>query len=660
MKTILVANRGEIALRIIKSIKLLGHKAIAIYSTPDKNSLYLDYADETYELKGDSAQDTYLNSKKIIEIAKASKTDAIHPGYGFLSENSDFVEDLKKNKIIFIGPSAKVIKELGNKDLARILAKKLDIPITQGYNEEKQDYKSIKDAAQKIGYPLLIKAVGGGGGRGMRLVEKESELEKLVEAATREAQSFFNNPNIILEKHIYPARHIEVQLIGDNHGNIIHLYERDCSMQRRYQKVIEESPAQDISKELRENLLSSALKIAHAVKLNNAATAEFLVPKNLKDEFYFLEINPRIQVEHPVTEQVTGIDIVELQIKSALGERLALKQEDIKPKGHALEIRVCAEIPELNFQASIGEIKSLALPQIKEIRLEHSLKKNSSVSPYYDSLLLKAITHTQNREESIKKLQEFLEQLVIGNIETNKIFLSNLLQNFTNTNNYTSFIDENINKIKPSLNLDKYFLIALCVHQILKSINSKIPKNLKFFRQNIEQSYPIESYNIINIFQSKASNVQLISFDQRLNSYTFKIDDSIHKVNLLSSSDEYIKIELNKKVYLVYINNSQLDNYYNLSSNFFINGFNFEIKKIIYKPNTQNNRSNNKIESPLPGTILDIKVKTGEQVEQGQLLIILESMKMEHKIFSPCSGLVKEIRVNKSQNVKKGDTLILI
>ncbi len=665
MKKLLIANRGEIALRIIRTAKKMGIKTVAVYSDVDKNSPYVSFADQAFSLNGNSAQDTYLNTEKIIAIAKKSAAEAIHPGYGFLSENAAFVEELNKNGIIFIGPSAQTIRELGNKDNARILAKKLAIPITQGYDESKQDLSSLKKAANTIGFPLLIKAVGGGGGRGMRLVNNVGELESLLESAAREAQAFFNNPQLILEKYIYPARHLEVQLIGDKYGNVLHLFERDCSMQRRYQKVIEEAPALGISENLRTKLLSAAVKIGEAVQLSSAATVEFLVPtNNPQDEFYFLEVNPRIQVEHPVTEAITGLDIVELQIKSALGEKFSIKQKEIKVSGHAIEARVCAENPLRDFQPSIGEIKNLYLPENKHLRLEHSLSKNCQTTTYYDSLLLKIIATGKNQEEAKTALLKALDQTIITGLETNIFFLKNLLGEYQLKNQYTSFIDENL-KSKKLADADSDPLsmakISLAAHYILSAQKFQQKKDLQYFRETKQLNTPLLKYKINNIYlENQRLNIKLKNFSPENQVYKFEIEQEELSLKLISLSKEYLEIELAKDIYKIYINQQTADENSNLQTNLYLKGFNFEISREILSTDNSKTADSNQIQSTLPGTILEIKFAEGQVVKKGDCLLIFESMKMEHKILSPADGTIDQIRVLKGQNVKKGEILIVI
>jgi len=437
---ILVANRGEIALRIIRACKELGISSVAIYSTADTDSLHVKFADEAICVGSEKSTNSYLSMNNIISAAIATGCNAIHPGYGFLSENEKFAEIVEKCNIKFIGPSSKVIEQCGNKARARKIAQECGVPVVKGSNGVVKSLDEAKVIAQEIGYPILIKAASGGGGKGISIVKNEEELTRTFEKTMLEAYANFGDRSVYLEKLIENPRHIEIQILADHYGNVIHLGERDCSIQRRNQKMIEETPSPFITEELRERMGKDAVKIAKYLGYVSAGTVEFVVDK--EGNYYFIEMNTRIQVEHPITEMVTGVDLVKEQIKIAYGQELSFKQEDITFTGHAIECRINAEDVEHNFAPSPGKINNLVFPGGFGVRLDSHLYSNYVVPPYYDSLLAKLIVHGQNRKEAIRKMRVALEQFVIDGIKTNIEFQYLIMHNpdFVRGSYDTSFI----------------------------------------------------------------------------------------------------------------------------------------------------------------------------------------------------------------------------
>ncbi|HHU56326.1 MAG TPA: acetyl-CoA carboxylase biotin carboxylase subunit [Acholeplasmataceae bacterium] len=414
---VLIANRGEIALRIIRACKELGINTVAIYSKVDEKSLHVQFADEAICVGDAPSRNSYLNINNIISAAIATGCNAIHPGYGFLSENEKFAEIVEKCNLTFIGPTSEHIKTLGNKVKARQIAKSAGVPIVEGSKGNVETVEEAVEIANKIGYPILLKATCGGGGKGISLISSESELRNSFAKTRFEAESNFGVGDVYIEKYIENPRHIEVQILADKFGNIIHLGERDCSIQKRNQKFIEESPSPFVNERLRRLLGRAAIKLAKACNYQSAGTVEFIVDQ--KQNFYFMEMNTRIQVEHPVTEMVTGVDIVKEQIKIAYGHNLTYTQDSIKLKGHALECRITAEDPMNDFRPSPGLIKNLVLPGGFGIRIDTHLYNNYEVPPYYDSLLAKLIVHAPTRREAIRKMRVAIEQLIIDGIQTN-------------------------------------------------------------------------------------------------------------------------------------------------------------------------------------------------------------------------------------------------
>ena len=426
MRKILIANRGEIALRVMRSAKEMGIKTVAIFSEADRNALFVRYADEAVCVGPPPSAQSYLQGEKIIEICKELNVDAIHPGYGFLSENADFVRKVKKAGITFIGPSAEAMDLMGDKLSAKATAKKYNVPMIPGSDGAIDDVVEATRLAKEIGFPLLIKASAGGGGKGMRLVEKESEVEEQMKLAISEAISAFGNGAVFIEKYATGPRHIEIQLLADDHGNCVYLFERECSIQRRHQKVIEEAPSCVLTPELRKAMGECAVNVAKACNYSGVGTVEFLLDDQMN--FYFLEMNTRLQVEHPVSEMITGLDLVKEQIKVARGEKLSITQDDLKINGHSIEVRVCAEDPTNNFLPDIGNLKTYRIPSGPGVRVDDSFEEGMDIPIFYDPMIAKLIVHGKDRKEAIEKMLRAIQDYTITGVETTLPFCSFVLK----------------------------------------------------------------------------------------------------------------------------------------------------------------------------------------------------------------------------------------
>jgi len=416
MKKILIANRGEIAIRVMKTAQKMGIKTVAVYSTADRNAPHVKFADEAVCIGEPPSNQSYLRGDKIIEVSKQLHVDAIHPGYGFLSENASFAELCEENNIIFIGPRSKAIKIMGSKLAAKEAVKQYNIPMVPGIDEAITDVNKAKVIAKNIGFPILIKASAGGGGKGMRVVEKESDLESQMNRAISEATSAFGDGSVFIEKYVTSPRHIEIQIMADSHGNVLHFFERECSIQRRHQKVVEEAPSSILTPELRNEMGEAAVKVAKSCDYLGAGTVEFLL--DAKHNFYFLEMNTRLQVEHPVTELISGVDLVELQIKVARGEALQIKQSDLKINGHALELRVYAEDPLNDFLPSVGHLDVYKIPEGEGIRVDNGFEEGMDIPIYYDPMLSKLITYGSNRLEAIQLMIKAIDNYHIEGVKT--------------------------------------------------------------------------------------------------------------------------------------------------------------------------------------------------------------------------------------------------
>ena len=481
MKKILVANRGEIALRVMRTCRDMGIKTVAVFSEADRKAPFVNYADEAVCIGPPESAKSYLNADKIIEVAKELGVEGIHPGYGFLSENAAFSDKVKNAGIIFIGPSAKAMRMMGDKLSAKHAAKQHNIPMVPGSDGAITDIKEAIEVAKKVGFPILIKASAGGGGKGMRVVESVELLEEQIKLASSEAKSAFGDGAVFIERYVKSPRHIEIQVMGDNHGNAVYLFERECSVQRRHQKVVEEAPSSVLTPEIRKAMGECAVRIAKACKYSGAATVEFLLDDKLN--FYFLEMNTRLQVEHPVTEMITGIDLVKEQINVARGNKISFKQEDLKIIGHSIEVRVYAEDPANNFLPDIGKLRIYNPPKGPGVRVDDGFEEGMEIPIYYDSMISKLITYGKDREEAIQRMIRAIDEYQISGVETTLPFCKFVMQHkaFTSGKFDTHFVSH---YFKPEmLNLapenEEQSMLAALVADIFvsKSDKKRIPLN---------------------------------------------------------------------------------------------------------------------------------------------------------------------------------------
>ena len=655
MKKILIANRGEIARRIIRTCKRLGIETVAVYTQKELSSPFVSEADFRYQLKENSGA-AYLNAKDIIEIAKDSQAEAIHPGYGFLSESAEFAKQVKEAGLIFIGPSAKVIEALGDKVKARELAKTLNIPILSGYSGAKQDEKTLLKEAEKISFPLLIKASSGGGGRGIKLVEKKEDFSSLLSSSKRETEKYFSDCNFVLEQYLKNARHIEVQLAGDSQGNIIHLYERDCSLQRKRQKVIEEAPAYGLDNRIKEKLFACSLSLAQTLKLDNLITCEFLVSGS---DFYFLEANCRLQVEHTVTEEITGLDLVELQILIAFKKIISLEQENICAKGHAIEARIYAENPENNFLPTGGRISEFFYPA--PLRMEESLYLGEVIDGSFDAMLAKAISHGDSREEALCNLKDSLSKTRIFPLKNNISFLLRLLSigDFSITAFDTLYLENNLEKLKFSA--DKTLSHALIGAFISGSF------------LGCEKIYCEDKHPQIECSISRLGEIFGNSIKIRLLEVSFKESEGLRLLVQIEKKEvEFFirhrkcevwhecEVEINGELYSSPIVLLSPANFYFDSLSLCVLGEEFSVSRCTKSSSRadQGNLLDNQVTSPLPGKVLSVLCKNGDTISAGDTLFVLESMKMEHSVNSTTAGRVSKVLVIEGQQVDKESPLL--
>jgi len=640
---LLIANRGEIAVRIIRTARKLGIRTVAVFSEVDEDSLHIPMADEAYCIGHSSLLDTYLNIDKILSVALETQCDAIHPGYGFLSENARFVEACKSAGILFIGPGVRAMQVMGNKIEAREFVSSAGIPVTRGLTG---DAAYISRNIDEVGFPVLVKAAAGGGGKGMRIVRQREELMEALESTAREAASYFADGTVYVEKYIENPRHIEFQILGDQHGNIVHLFERECSIQRRYQKIIEEAPSPTLTPEIRGKMGQAAVAIGKAIGYTSAGTIEFLVDSSL--DFYFLEMNTRIQVEHPVTELTTGIDIVEEQLHIACGEPLRLRQEDIHQNGHAIECRIYAEDPENQFLPSPGRMNLYHEPSGKHIRVDSGIAGNPVIQSFFDPMISKLIVWGVDRESARRKMIEAIHHYVIHGIRNNLSYLLAILQHkeFIGNDLSTRYCDEHTEELVQMIDTIKTSTDPLI---------TVLPCILGSMQHETEAG---------------ASVWARIGYWRNLMLLRVKTGDQIHEVQV----EKYTKHEM-----LTWYKGVNYTVGYHLfpggKTEFSINGNHYlawiskpEAGKILvsYKgmtyettrldllpaaPEFQGSESateggSGKIVSPMPGKVIRIAVEEGQEVDKGDLLLIVEAMKMENNILSPCPGTISRINVN--------------
>ena len=633
----------------------MGIKTVAVYSEADKYSDFVNMADESYFIGPSAPNESYLVIKKIIEIAKKSKSDAIHPGYGFLSENYNFVKALEKEKIKFIGPNKNAITKMGDKIESKNLALKLNLNVIPGHTEAVRDPKKAIKIAEKIGFPVLLKASAGGGGKGMRIVNKRQELEANLKAAQSEALNSFGDDRVFIEKYITNPRHIEIQILCDKHGNQIHLGERECSIQRRYQKVIEECPSSFVDEKLRNAMAEQALRLAKEVKYDSAGTVEFVVDD--KKNFYFLEMNTRLQVEHPVTELVTGVDLVEQMINCADGKKLRLSQQDIKLNGWSIESRIYAEDPLKEFLPSIGRLIEHQEPKISNkdeiIRNDTGVSSGSDISIYYDPMISKLAVHAASRDKALYLMIRALEQYYIEGVDHNVAFLISTLKNsdFRSGKISTNFIKSNYPKgytFNYGLNssiLIKFINIASLIFLKCNQEN----KTKVFSVINGSDTYKIE---VIECLSNK-QNTNLI-IKNKNKKYSLKSNWTINeKVMQLSINDqiEFAKIDKihNFNKYSITVEDCSLD---------LIVSSPDTAKLFDYMPEPKYEDLSKKLISPMPGLIKDISVKQGQKIKKGEQIVIIEAMKMENILKSEKDCLIKEILVKEGDSVSADEILI--
>lgn len=638
IKRLLIANRGEIACRIMRTAQQRGIVCAVVYSQADQQALHVKIADEAYPLGEGALNETYLNISKIISLAKANDINAIHPGYGFLSENPDFSKACADNGIIFVGPNSDAIHKMGIKSVAKDWVEKLQIATIPGYQGTEQSTLHLCKAAQKIGLPILIKASYGGGGKGMRIVREIDELESAIEGAKRESAQSFGSSHVILEKYFPTAYHIEVQVFGDQHGNVVHLFERNCSIQRRYQKIIEEAPALILPDAVKQKMYHAAVEITRSLHYVGAGTIEFLVAD---DTFYFMEMNTRLQVEHPVTEIITQQDLVAWQLDIAEGKPLPLKQNEIVQKGHAIEARIYSEDPTQGFLPTAGKIHSLKLEKCDDIRIDTGIQFNDTIGINFDPMLCKMIAKGQTRLEASQNLKQALSNYHIAGPITNLNFLQNILSDsdFIQAQPSTGYIARKIDELTslphPLENIGAFALTYWLLRQ---------RKFLSFWRlnQKFERTFDLE----INHIPHKLH----VQYDTHSDTWLFNKG----QLRLQASLDEpFLVIDTLEKKFKVFA--------FSNKSHIWIShlGYHYQVQLPDFSISLNKHKeSDNALAAPMPGVIRQIFVAQGVTVKIGEKMLILEAMKMEHTIAAPRPGVVKQIFYKIGDQVTEGTELL--
>ncbi|KAJ4438069.1 Methylcrotonoyl-CoA carboxylase subunit alpha, mitochondrial, partial [Periplaneta americana] len=666
---VLIANRGEIACRVMRTAKKLGVQTVAVYSDADINSMHAEMADEAYNIGPPSSQESYLRGDKIIDVAKRSGCEAIHPGYGFLSENTEFAELCQMSKIVFIGPPASAIRDMGIKSTSKSIMIAAGVPVIEGYHGDDQSTAKLKEEAERIGFPVMIKAVRGGGGKGMRIAFTASEFESQLESARREALKSFGDQAMLLEKFVEEPRHVEVQVFGDHHGNYVHLFERDCSVQRRHQKIIEEAPAPAVSSSLRAELGQAAIRAAQAVNYVGAGTVEFILDRRTH-AFYFMEMNTRLQVEHPVTEMITNTDLVEWQLKVAGGEKLPLSQEEILLRGHAFEARIYAESPNNNFMPGAGPLHYLSTPlPSTDVRVETGVRQGDEVSVHYDPMIAKLVVWGENRTDALMKMRAQLAEYNIIGVDTNVDFLIDLCNHreFISGHVHTNFIDHHHSELlvekSPSDSMIVQAVLALVLNEKLEAQKAAAASSDPFSPFSSEMGMRLNHLLVRNIkftCGKKAVSAQITY--KRPDGYLVKVDgaDKEHEVfGKLSSTDNKLEMicYVDKQVMKSRVVVSPTDVYL-----FTKDGscrFSLPVPKFMTQQMVGGGASGGDTAvAPMPGVVEKLFVRSGDIVKLGDPLLVIIAMKMEYIIRAPRGGQVEKVNCSVGESVSKNAAVV--
>ncbi len=642
--TVLVANRGEIACRVFRTAEAEGYRTVAVYSDADAEALHVASADVAVRLGPGPASQSYLSMERVLDAAKKSGAQAIHPGYGFLSENPDFADTCAKAGIVFIGPPASAILALGNKAQAKRLVKKASVPCVPGYEGTAQDDATLRREAKAIGFPVLLKAAAGGGGRGMRRVHSEAEFDEALRGARSEAKNSFGSEEIIIEKLVEHARHVEIQILADAHGNCVHLGESDCSVQRRHQKIIEESPCPVMTPALRAAMGAAAVNAAKAAGYVNAGTVEFLLDDDGK--FYFLEVNTRLQVEHPVTEMVTGLDLVALQFRIAQGEPLPLKQEDIVFRGHAIEVRVCAEDPAANFTPQIGRVLRFEPRGGSGVRVDHGIRDGAMVSPLYDSMIAKVIAHGATRTEAIDRLDAALRDSNILGITTNVSFLRRILRHaeFAEGNAHTHFIDST-GILDHTVAGPEVIALLLAGVAFIERSAQNVPGLLKGWRSTGAASIPLRL--------ASGPSVSSLKITMSGSRYRIEHEGTAAELDVIGFDGcqlHFFHGGCEESAALAFDGDRLFVKHGDCA---------FAFTDVTYVPPVEKAAAGDGVlKAPMVGSVVRVNAAVGAAVAKGAVLVVIEAMKMENQVIAPYDGEIESVSVAVGEQVDANQVLM--
>lgn len=658
---LLIANRGEIACRIIKTAQTMGVRTIALYSDADKDARHVAMADESFYLGGSAPADSYLKADLIIEIAKKSGAEAIHPGYGFLSENAEFARKCEQNGIAFVGPGSDAIDAMGSKSAAKKIMSNANVPLVPGYHGDDQTDATLMAEAKAVGFPLLIKAAYGGGGKGMRIVENESEILEAIKSARREAISSFGNDKLLMERYLRQPRHVELQIFADTHGNAIYLSDRDCSIQRRHQKVVEEAPAPGLSDELRAQMGNAAVAAAKAIDYVGAGTVEFLLDTD--NSFYFMEMNTRLQVEHPVTEMVTGQDLVKWQLVVASGGELPLRQDEVRIHGHSFEVRIYAEDPQNEFLPASGKLNFLREPeQNRHVRIDSGIRENDVISNFYDPMIAKLIVWDESRPRALQRLVHALESYQISGLKHNIEFLANIAEHpaFAAADFCTDFIERYGDTLIGDAAIEADTALALAgLFQVLS--RKQAAKTLA-----INSADPHSPWGLVSGFRLNSSSVHHVSLLTDTATVTHQHDLVITAVGeqyQLCLNEQVLNLagELKADLLLAEINGHKSKvpvSHQGDDFTLFLPSGSYHFKAILAQVAEEVVNHADKLKAPMNGTVVTHLVEVGEQVKAGQGLLVMEAMKMEYTIEAPYDGVVSEFYFQSGELVSDGAQLL--
>ena len=646
-KSVLIANRGEIACRIARTARRLGLRTIAVYSEADSAALHVRLCDEAHAIGPAPAAESYLCIDKLIATAKQAHAQCIHPGYGFLAENADFAQACIDAGIVFVGPKPAAIRAMGLKSNAKALMEKAGVPVVPGYHGDRQEPKFLKEKAYEIGYPVLIKAVAGGGGKGMRRVDRHADFDTALAAAMREAKAAFGDERVLIEKYVNAPRHIEMQVFADRHGNVIHLNERDCSLQRRHQKVIEEAPAPGMSAELRAAMGTAAVAAAKAAGYEGAGTVEFIADGTgglKQDRFWFMEMNTRLQVEHPVTEAVTGLDLVEWQFRIAAGEKLPLTQAQVTLAGHAVEARLYAEDPERGFLPSTGRLLALQFPQDEGLRIDTGVEEGSEVTPFYDPLIAKLIAHGNSRNEALDRLAGALDKTIVVGPRSNAGFLAALCraEGFRKGDFDTGFIDRNLAALGAApQGLDRA-AAALGTQKLVERESARIAAS--FEREPEEPASPWDSNDAFQLAGARRLALPVLAEGESVVAQVaYGSGVAAVAIDGIAPASDAVAVDGGDAVFVLRRGRQTKVSLRDLALD-----------------EAGDDAAGGLVRAPMHGKVLALLVEQGASVRRGQRLAIIEAMKMEHTLTAPVDGTVAEIAVAQDAQVAEGAKVMLI